>query len=71
MKGGDHIPDSDDRLALSVPATLGIAGDKGAGLTARDDDTDFEIHPLSFLNGLLSLDMVVWIFCLTRQGRGM
>jgi hypothetical protein len=71
MKGGEHIPDSNDRLALSVPATLGAAGDKGAGLTARDDEADFENHPLTVLNGFLSLDMVLWIFCLTRQGRGM
>jgi hypothetical protein len=53
MKAGDHIPDtaSDGKLALSVPATLGaVAADKGFGLTARDDDADFECsrnHPVS------------------------
>jgi hypothetical protein len=75
MKGGEHIPDteSDDKLALSFPATLGAAGDKGVGLTARDDDADFECarnHPLTFFSGPPSLDMVLSIFCLTRQGRG-
>ena len=44
MKCGEHIPDmdSDGRLALSVPVALGAAADKGVGLTARDDDEDFE-----------------------------
>jgi hypothetical protein len=75
MKGGEHIPDtgSDDKLALSVPATLGAAGNRGAGLTARDDDADFECarnHPLTFFSGPPSLAMVLSIFCLTGQGCG-
>ena len=42
MKGGEHIPDtdSDDRLALSVPATVGAVTDKGVGLSARDDSDE-------------------------------
>jgi hypothetical protein len=72
MKGGEHIPDteSDDKLALSFPATLGAAGDKGVGLTARDDDADFGIQHLNSFNNPLYLGMVLWIFCLTRQGCG-
>ena len=67
MKGLEHLPevDSDDRLALSVPGALGAAADKGAGLTARDYDADFECpgnKPMSlFFSELPSLGMVLWI----------
>jgi hypothetical protein len=69
MKGGEHIPntDSDDKLTLSVPVTLGAAADKGFGLTARDDDADFECsrnHPVSlFFSELPSPGMALWILC--------
>jgi hypothetical protein len=41
MKSGEYVPDtdSDDR---SVTVTLGAVTDKGVGLTARDNDVDFE-----------------------------
>jgi hypothetical protein len=75
MKRGERIPDTDPnaRPTLYLAVTLGAAGDKGSGLTARDDDVHFECshnHRLSFFSELPTLDIVLWIFSLTRQGRG-
>jgi hypothetical protein len=75
MKGEKHIPgtDSNGRFALSVLTTLG-AGEGGAGLTARDDDEDFEYpcnQPLTFsFSELLSLDMDLQTVCLMTEGSG-
>jgi hypothetical protein len=70
--------DSNGRLALSAPVTLGAAGGVGeggvGGVTAGDDDKDFECprnQPLTFFfSELLSLDMVLWTACLMGEGSG-
>ena len=70
----DDIPDTDSngRISLSTPVPLdAAAGEEGVGLTARDDDADFECprnHPLNFLSELLSLDMALRTVCFTREG---
>jgi hypothetical protein len=73
MKGEKHIPDTDSngKFALSVPAILG-AGGEGAGVTARDDDEDFECpcnQPLTLsFSELLPLDMDLQTVCLATEG---
>jgi hypothetical protein len=78
-KGVKDMPDpnSNDRSALSVLVTLGAAGgagEEGIGVTARDDDEDFDCarnQPLTFsFIELPSLDMALRTVCLTREGSG-
>jgi hypothetical protein len=70
-------PDSNGRFALSVPVALGAAGgvdEEGVGVTARDDDEDFECprnQPLTFsFIELLPLDMAPRTVYLMMEGSG-
>jgi hypothetical protein len=63
--------DSSGGIPFSIPVPLGAAaGELGVGLTARNDNADFECprnQPFNFLSELPSLDMALRTVCLTRE----
>jgi hypothetical protein len=63
------MPDMDSAPVI-LGANAGGADPERGGLTARDDDADFECprnQPLSFFSELPLLDMALQIFCSTRK----